>query len=192
LAEQAGANAQFSTPLKRKACRGGFYLKVSSPSQSAASAPSAGESPKPSTAVSRVAFGRRLGPRHRQGEAGNERVLAAGARSSLEGSRRRRRRGRRRRTGSRLARLAEPALRAGRQLIVISVGALLQAGDLIELARRHRAQIIVPSGALLGLDAVTCCRGGQDQPGAHDFAQAGQSASRRPRISSPRASTSPI
>ena len=36
---------------------------------------------------------------------------------------------------------------------MISVGALLQASDLIELARRHGAQIIVPSGALLGLDA---------------------------------------
>ena len=60
-----------------------------------------------------------------------------------------------------LRELAEPALRAGRQLIVISVGALLQAGDLIELARRHRAQIIVPSGALLGLDAVTAAAEGK-------------------------------
>jgi aspartate dehydrogenase len=60
-----------------------------------------------------------------------------------------------------LRELAEPALRAGRQLIVISVGALLQADDLIELARRHRAQIIVPSGALLGLDAVTAAAEGK-------------------------------
>ena len=60
-----------------------------------------------------------------------------------------------------LRELAEPALRAGRQLIVISVGALLQAGDLIELARRHRAQIIVPSGALLGLDGVTAAAEGK-------------------------------
>jgi aspartate dehydrogenase len=60
-----------------------------------------------------------------------------------------------------LRELAEPALRAGRRLIVISVGALLQSGDLIELARRHRAQIIVPSGALLGLDAVTAAAEGK-------------------------------
>ena len=57
--------------------------------------------------------------------------------------------------------MAEPALRAGRYLIVISVGALLQATDLIELARRHRAQIIVPSGALIGLDAVTAAAEGK-------------------------------
>lgn len=56
--------------------------------------------------------------------------------------------------------MAEPALRAGRYLIVISVGALLQAKDLIELARWHRAQIIVPSGALIGLDAVTAAAEG--------------------------------
>jgi aspartate dehydrogenase len=56
--------------------------------------------------------------------------------------------------------MAEPALRAGRHLIVISVGALLQAQDLIELAREHRAQIIVPSGALIGLDAVTAAAQG--------------------------------
>jgi aspartate dehydrogenase len=60
-----------------------------------------------------------------------------------------------------LRELAEPALRAGRHLIVISVGALLQASDLIELAGRHRAQIIVPSGALLGLDAVTAAAEGK-------------------------------
>ena len=60
-----------------------------------------------------------------------------------------------------LRELAEPALRAGRRLIVISVGALLQASDLIELARRHHAQIIVPSGALLGLDAVTAAAEGK-------------------------------
>lgn len=56
--------------------------------------------------------------------------------------------------------MAEPALRAGCYLIVISVGALLQAKDLIELAYRHRAQIIVPSGALIGLDAVTAAAEG--------------------------------
>jgi aspartate dehydrogenase len=60
-----------------------------------------------------------------------------------------------------LREMAEPALLAGRKLVVISVGALLQAGDLIELARRHGGQIIVPSGALLGLDAVTAAAEGK-------------------------------
>jgi len=60
-----------------------------------------------------------------------------------------------------LREMAEPALRAGRRLIVISVGALLQGSDLIELARRHGAQIIVPSGALLGLDAVAAAAEGK-------------------------------
>jgi aspartate dehydrogenase len=72
--------------------------------------------------------------------------------------------------------MAEPALRAGRKLIVISVGALLQSSDLIELARKHQAQIIVPSGALVGLDAVTAAA---EAFGTHDLAQAGKSSSWR-------------
>ena len=50
--------------------------------------------------------------------------------------------------------LAEPVLRAGRILVVISVGALLEDPDTIEMAKRFDAEIIVPSGALMGLDAV--------------------------------------
>ena len=50
--------------------------------------------------------------------------------------------------------IAEPALTAGRTLIVLSCGALLDNFDLIDLARRHNARILVPTGALLGLDAV--------------------------------------
>src|SRR6516164_7018841 len=50
--------------------------------------------------------------------------------------------------------LAEPALAHGRQLMVLSCGALLDNFDLVELARRHRGRVLVPSGALLGLDAV--------------------------------------
>ncbi len=56
--------------------------------------------------------------------------------------------------------IAEPALRAGRILLVISVGALLRAPHLVELARAHGAQIIVPTGALIGLDAVTAAAEG--------------------------------
>jgi aspartate dehydrogenase len=50
--------------------------------------------------------------------------------------------------------IAEPALAAGRTLIVLSCGALLDNFDLTDLARRHGGRILVPSGALLGLDAV--------------------------------------
>ena len=50
--------------------------------------------------------------------------------------------------------IAEPALAAGRTLIVLSCGALLDNSDLIDLARRQKGRILVPTGALLGLDAV--------------------------------------
>src|SRR5262245_27385292 len=45
-----------------------------------------------------------------------------------------------------LRQVAEPALRVGRTLIVISVGGLLSAPDLVELAQAHGGRIIVPSG----------------------------------------------
>ena len=57
--------------------------------------------------------------------------------------------------------LAEPVLRAGKKLVVLSSGALLRHADLIELARQHGAQIIVPSGAILGLDAITAAAEGE-------------------------------
>src|SRR5580704_7291521 len=50
--------------------------------------------------------------------------------------------------------IAEPALARGRMLIVLSCGALLDNFDLVELARRHGGRILVPTGALLALDAV--------------------------------------
>ena len=50
--------------------------------------------------------------------------------------------------------IAEPVLRAGRTLVVLSCGALLNAMHLVELAAAHGGRIIVPTGALLGLDAV--------------------------------------
>jgi aspartate dehydrogenase len=50
--------------------------------------------------------------------------------------------------------IAEPALAQGRSLVVLSCGALLDNFDLVELARRHGGRIMVPTGALLGLDAV--------------------------------------
>lgn len=50
--------------------------------------------------------------------------------------------------------LAEPVIAAGKQLVVLSAGALLANWDLVGLAERTGATIRVPSGALLALDAV--------------------------------------
>ena len=51
-------------------------------------------------------------------------------------------------------RIALPALEAGRIFIPASVGALLPRMHLVKLALKSGARIIVPTGALLGLDAV--------------------------------------
>ncbi|WP_418595532.1 aspartate dehydrogenase [Ponticoccus sp. (in: a-proteobacteria)] len=50
--------------------------------------------------------------------------------------------------------LAEPVLKAGKTLVVMSCSQLLQRGDLIDLAKQTGARIVVPSGAMLGLDAL--------------------------------------
>jgi aspartate dehydrogenase len=50
--------------------------------------------------------------------------------------------------------IAEPALRAGRVLVPISVAALMAHLHLVDVARESGGRILVPSGALLGLDAV--------------------------------------
>jgi aspartate dehydrogenase len=50
--------------------------------------------------------------------------------------------------------VAEPALQGGRTLVVISVGALLAYPHVTDMAAKYGGKIIVPSGALLGLDAV--------------------------------------
>lgn len=50
--------------------------------------------------------------------------------------------------------VAEPAVAAGRVFVPASVGALLARPGLVEAARASGARILVPTGALLGLDAV--------------------------------------
>lgn len=57
--------------------------------------------------------------------------------------------------------VAEPALRRGRTLVVISVGALLAHPEVKELAESCGAHIVVPTGALLGLDAVQAAAEGE-------------------------------
>jgi aspartate dehydrogenase len=59
-----------------------------------------------------------------------------------------------------LRELAEPALGHGRQVVVLSCGALLDNLDLVDLARRNGGRILVPTGALLGLDAVVAAAEG--------------------------------
>ena len=59
------------------------------------------------------------------------------------------------------AEIAEPVLRAGKTLVAISTAALLSNWHLVELAGQTGAQIIVPSGALLGLDAVRAAAEGR-------------------------------
>lgn len=56
--------------------------------------------------------------------------------------------------------IARHVLAAGKKLIVLSAAGLLGSPELIDLARSHRAQLIVPTGALLGLDAVTAAAEG--------------------------------
>jgi aspartate dehydrogenase len=51
--------------------------------------------------------------------------------------------------------IVEPFVKSGKTAIVLSAGALLENEDLIELAKQHRGQIVVPTGALIGLDAVS-------------------------------------
>ena len=57
--------------------------------------------------------------------------------------------------------IAQPVLRAGKKLLVLSAGALLPRPELLELANKHGGQIIVPTGALLGLDAVCAAAEGK-------------------------------
>ena len=57
--------------------------------------------------------------------------------------------------------IAVPAVDAGRILVPASVGALLDRPKLIEKAREQGARILVPTGALLGLDAVRAAAEGK-------------------------------
>lgn len=57
--------------------------------------------------------------------------------------------------------IAEPVLKRGKILIAISSAALLEADDLRSLASQHRGRIIVPSGAMMGLDALAAMAEGR-------------------------------
>jgi aspartate dehydrogenase len=59
-----------------------------------------------------------------------------------------------------LERICRPMLEAGKQVMVLSCGALLPRPDLVVLAKAHGGRIVVPTGALLGLDAVAAAAEG--------------------------------
>jgi len=59
-----------------------------------------------------------------------------------------------------LREITEPELGHGRLVMVLSCGALLDNFDLVELARRNGGRILIPTGALLGLDAVAAAAEG--------------------------------
>jgi aspartate dehydrogenase len=60
-----------------------------------------------------------------------------------------------------LEEICRPMLEAGKKVMVLSAGALLPRPELIALAKEKGGQIIVPTGALIGLDAVTAAAEGE-------------------------------
>ena len=59
-----------------------------------------------------------------------------------------------------IERVCAPMLEAGKQVMVLSCGALLPRPELIALAKAHGGRIMVPTGALIGLDAVAAAAEG--------------------------------
>ena len=59
-----------------------------------------------------------------------------------------------------LDQICRPMLSAGKQVMVLSCGALLPRPELLELAHAHGGRIVVPTGGLLGLDAVAAAAEG--------------------------------
>jgi len=57
--------------------------------------------------------------------------------------------------------IVEPFVQKGKTAIVLSAGALLENEDLIDVAKQNGGQIMVPTGALIGLDAVTAAAVGE-------------------------------
>jgi aspartate dehydrogenase len=60
-----------------------------------------------------------------------------------------------------LDQICKPMLQAGKSVIVLSVGALLSRADLLDLAKAKGGHIVVPTGALIGLDAVAAAAEGR-------------------------------
>ena len=60
-----------------------------------------------------------------------------------------------------LGSIVAPFVSKGKTAVVLSVGALLERDELVQLAKQNRGQIVVPTGALIGLDAVTAAAEGK-------------------------------
>jgi aspartate dehydrogenase len=56
--------------------------------------------------------------------------------------------------------IVAPFVSRGKTVVVLSAGALLENEDLIALAKQNCGQIVVPTGALIGLDAMTAAAEG--------------------------------
>ena len=56
--------------------------------------------------------------------------------------------------------IAIPTLKAGRWLVMSSVGALMRSPHYVDLAKEHGGRIFCPTGALIGLDAMLAAREG--------------------------------
>ncbi len=56
--------------------------------------------------------------------------------------------------------ILKPVIGAGKKAVVLSIGALLEHMDLVDRCRETGAQIMVPTGALIGLDAVSAAAEG--------------------------------
>jgi len=56
--------------------------------------------------------------------------------------------------------IVAPFMKQGKTAIVLSAGALLEHDDLFLIAKQNGGQIVVPTGALIGLDAVTAAAEG--------------------------------
>jgi aspartate dehydrogenase len=59
--------------------------------------------------------------------------------------------------------IVAPFVQSGKTAVVLSAGALLDNYDLVDLAHENGGQIAVPTGALIGLDAVTAAALGEIQ-----------------------------
>jgi aspartate dehydrogenase len=60
-----------------------------------------------------------------------------------------------------MAEIASTVLRAGKTIMVLSAGMLLRHPELLALAKERGGQIIVPTGALIGFDAVSAAAEGE-------------------------------
>jgi aspartate dehydrogenase len=60
-----------------------------------------------------------------------------------------------------LREIVEPFVARGKMAVVLSAGALLTNWDLVDIAKMNSGQIAVPTGALIGLDAMSAAAEGE-------------------------------